>query len=429
MTVRKYSEDELKIIDTVDIVEVVEQFVSLSKHGNSYTGFSPFKSEKTPSFSVKPSDKIFKDFSTGIGGNVISFYARMKNISYREAMQELAGIYGIRLSNTTNKFVNKETIYHKILKDANDIFRRNLLENQRALEYMQSRGYSLENLKKYNIGYAKDGWNLLLSELSEKYTVEDIYKSGLITMNNENTNYFDSFRDRIMFPIYNVRNQIIAFGGRYIGSDSESPKYINSVETEIFKKSNELYGIFDMGTALKNNKYATLPELIARDLDNLEVNSYEFKGYSKHISSTKEYFEFNMDILNKEIREELFGENNDRKIFTRMKDTPPALFKKTAEVENSLVSNGCIIEGTLKNSVLSRGTIVEKGAVLENCIVLQDCTIKSNAILKNIIIDKNNIIASEEKLNASPEHPLVIEKQIRWDINKYKDLIDYINND
>ena len=136
-----------------------------------------------------------------------------------------------------------------------------------------------------------------------------------------------------------------------------------------------------------------------------------------------------MDILNKEIREDLFGENNDRKIFTRMKDTPPALFKKTAEVENSLVSNGCIIEGTLKNSVLSRGTIVEKGAVLENCIVLQDCTIKSNAILKNIIIDKNNIIASEEKLNASPEHPLVIEKQIRWDINKYKDLIDYINND
>ena len=274
MTVRKYSEDELKIIDTVDIVEVVEQFVSLSKHGNSYTGFSPFKSEKTPSFSVKPSDKIFKDFSTGIGGNVISFYARMKNISYREAMQELSGIYGIRLSNTTNKFVNKETIYHKILKDANDIFRRNLLENQRALEYMQSRGYSLENLKKYNIGYAKDGWNLLLSELSEKYTVEDIYKSGLITMNNENTNYFDSFRDRIMFPIYNVRNQIIAFGGRYIGSDSESPKYINSVETEIFKKSNELYGIFDMGTALKNNKYAILTEGYL-DVLKTHINGFE----------------------------------------------------------------------------------------------------------------------------------------------------------
>lgn len=198
-----------------------------------------------------------------------------------------------------------------------------------------------------------------------------------------------------------------------------------SLETFVMSKKLAMKLLID---SIKNNKYATLPELIARDLDNLEVNSYEFKGYSKHISSTKEYFEFNMDILNKEIREELFGENNDRKIFTRMKDTPPALFKNPAEVENSLVSNGCIIEGTLKNSVLSRGTIVEKGAVLENCIVLQDCTIKSNAILKNIIIDKNNIIASEEKLNASPEHPLVIEKQIRWDINKYKDLIDYINN-
>lgn len=274
MAVREYSEDELKIMDNVDIVEVIGRFVDLNKHGNSYKGFSPFKSENTPSFSVKPSEKIFKDFSTGIGGNVISFYSRMKGITYRESMEELASIYGIRLSTTNKKSIKNETIYHKILKDANEIFKKNLFESKEAIAYMQNRGYNLENIKKYSLGYAKNDWNLLLDELSLKYKEEDIFKAGLISKTNSNDRYFDVFRDRIIFPIFNTKNQIIGFGGRYIGNEENIPKYINSVETEIFKKSNELYGIFDMGSTLKNSHYAILTEGYL-DVLKTHINGFE----------------------------------------------------------------------------------------------------------------------------------------------------------
>ena len=103
-------------------------------------------------------------------------------------------------------------------------------------------------------------------------------------------------------------------------------------------------------------------------------------------------------------------------------------FKETADVENSLVSNGCIIEGTVKNSILSRGAIIEKDVVLEECVILQDCHIKKGAYLKNVIVDKNNIIHENEKLSASREYPLVIEKSMKWNTKQYQDLMNYIKN-
>ena len=135
-----------------------------------------------------------------------------------------------------------------------------------------------------------------------------------------------------------------------------------------------------------------------------------------------------MNILKKEIREDVFGLKSGRRILTKVKDTPPTIFKETAEVENSLISNGCIIEGKVINSVLSRGTIVEKDVVLEECVILQDCHIKAGSHLKNVIVDKNNIIHENEKLSASEEYPLVIEKGMKWNTKEYQDLMDYIKN-
>lgn len=180
--------------------------------------------------------------------------------------------------------------------------------------------------------------------------------------------------------------------------------------------------------SVQEGKYNILPELISRKIHSLNINTYEFNGYLQNISSTKEYYDFNMNLLDKDIREDIFGLKTGRKIFTKIKDTPPTLFKENAEIENSLISNGCIIEGKVKNSILSRGAIVEKGAILEDCIILQDCYIKAGANLKNVIIDKNNIINENEKLIASKEYPLVIEKSINWDRKKYQTLIDYIKN-
>lgn len=163
-----------------------------------------------------------------------------------------------------------------------------------------------------------------------------------------------------------------------------------------------------------------------KKLASLNVNAYEFTGYLQCINSTREYFDFNMKILQREIREDVFGITSGRQILTKVKDTPPSLFKETANVENSLISNGCIIEGSVKNSILSRGAVIEKGVVLEDCVILQDCHIQKGAILKNVIVDKNNVIHEEEKLSASKEYPLVIEKSMNWDSKQYQNLMKYI---
>ena len=131
--------------------------------------------------------------------------------------------------------------------------------------------------------------------------------------------------------------------------------------------------------SIQEGKYGTLPEIIARNLATLNINAYEFKGYLQFINSTREYFEFNMNLLEPEVRDD-----------------------------------GCIIEGKVKNSILSRGTVIEKNVVLEDCVVMQDCHIKEGARLKNVIIDKNNIIEKDQMLSASKEYPLVIEKNISW---------------
>ena len=273
----KYISDFNKVKDGVDIVEVVEKFVSLSKDGNSYVGFSPFKNENTPSFKVNQNKKIFKDFSSGIGGDVIQFYSLMKKISRVDAMRELARMYNINISNSYNR--DLYSLEHKILNDAVKFFSDKFKVSKVAQEYMINRGYNIKDLNEYSIGYAPDSWNELYEELKLKYDVKAIQSLGLISNNNLNSDrYYDNFRNRIIFPIFNTKNQIIALGGRYIGT-GDSPKYINSMESKIFNKSNELYGIFDGGVSLKQDKYAILTE------GYLDVLSSHLNGFKNTVAS------------------------------------------------------------------------------------------------------------------------------------------------
>lgn len=257
----KLSEDEEKIINNVDIVDLIGQFVDLNKAGASYKGFSPFKSENTPSFSVHPGKKIFKDFSSGKGGNVISFYSYIKNISYYEALNELAKKYGISIRNNSSKYIIKENVGHKILKDALIFFKENFEKSKEAKEYMIKRGFNLNDLNKYQIGYATKEWHGLYEYLKEKYEVEELVKLGIVAVSNtDSENIYDVFRERIMFPIFNRHQQIVGFGGRYIGQDNNIPKYLNSTESYLFDKSSELYGLFNRGIEIKEKKYAILME-------------------------------------------------------------------------------------------------------------------------------------------------------------------------
>jgi len=195
-----------------------------------------------------------------------------------------------------------------------------------------------------------------------------------------------------------------------------------NISTEIFVLSKELLLKF-IFEGIQDGSYYTGRDLISRNINKISINPYEFKGYFSCINSTKEYFDFNMDLLNKKTRDDLFNKDG-RLIYTKVKDTPPTLYKEGADVRNTLVSNGCILAGKVRNSILARGTVVEKGATVEDCIILQASVIQSGAVLRNIIVDKNNIIKSNERLSASKNYPLVIEKDIKWDKDNYFSFVD-----
>lgn len=207
-----------------------------------------------------------------------------------------------------------------------------------------------------------------------------------------------------------------------IGQNLFFKKYEN-ISMEAFIMSKELL-IKMICDGIQDGVYYTVRDLVTKNIGRVSINGYEFKGYLSCVNSTKEYFDFNMDLLKKEVREDIF--TKERSIYTKTKDTPPSLFKEGAEVNNSLIANGCILGGNVKNSILARGAVVEAGAEVENCILLQDCVVKSGAILKNIIADKNNVINSNEKLSASRNYPLVIEKSTKWDDKQYKNLLAYL---
>ena len=259
--------------------------------------------------------------------------------------------------------------------------------------------------------------NLDISDLIEKHKesgkeITMVYKK--VKKANEHFNNCSSVK-------IDENNRVIGIGQNLFFREEENI----SLDAFVLSKELMLKLLID---SIQEGKYNVLSEIIARKLPSLNINAYEFKGYLQCINSTKEYFNFNMNILKKEIREDIFGLKSGRRILTKVKDTPPTIFKETAEVENSLISNGCIIEGKVINSVLSRGTIIEKDVVLEECVILQDCHIKAGSHLKNVIVDKNNIIHENEKLSASEEYPLVIEKGMKWNTKEYQDLMDYIKN-
>lgn len=212
-------------------------------------------------------------------------------------------------------------------------------------------------------------------------------------------------------------NEIVGIGQNLFFRKDEN------ISLEAFVLSKELL-IKMICDGIQEGVYYTVRDLVTRNIGKVSINGYEFKGYLACINSTKEYFNFNMDLLKKEVREDLF--NRERSIYTKSKNTPPSLFKESAVVTNSLIANGCIVSGKVTNSILARGAIVEEGAIVEDCILLQDSIVKSGAVLKSIIVDKNNVVKSNERLSASKNYPLVIEKSIQWDDKYYKNIFDVL---
>ncbi|WP_294657942.1 DNA primase [uncultured Fusobacterium sp.] len=261
----KYKTEDIDLlIDSLKIEEVVGEFVELKKAGANYKGLCPFHPDTTPSFMVSPSKNICKCFVCGAGGNPISFYSQYKKISFLEAIEELSKKYGIPIKGIDNNSIKQQDNYEKyyeIMREAHNFYKDMIFSNQGrvALEYLAGRKLNPKIIKENGLGFAPDRWSELNDYLLSKgYESKELLKLGLIK-EGENGNNYDIFRNRIMFPIYSTKGEVIAFGGRTLEKDKETPKYINSPDTPIFKKGKNLYGLERSGIIRKKN-YAMLME-------------------------------------------------------------------------------------------------------------------------------------------------------------------------
>lgn len=251
-----------RIFAAADIAEVIGEFVSLKKAGQNFRGLSPFKNEKTPSFFVSPSKGIFKCFSTGKGGNVVTFLMENEKLSYPEALQYLAKKYNIEIVEKEESIEEKQLKNEReSLLSVNQFACQYFIDTLHSVEgkaigmsYYIERGFREDTIRKFQLGYAREEKNAFTRTATDKtYKLDYLVKTGL-TIQRDNLTY-DRFHGRVMFPIHGLTGQVLGFGGRILKADEKAAKYINSPESEIYHKSDILYGLYFARQAiLKNDK-------------------------------------------------------------------------------------------------------------------------------------------------------------------------------
>ena len=245
-----------RVFETARVEEVIGEFVQLKKAGSNFKGLSPFTDEKSPSFMVSPVKQIWKDFSTGKGGNAISFLMEHEHYSYPEAIKWLAKKYNIEVEETEQsdeqkKQTNERESMFLASKFAKDYFHDILMNSQQGraigLSYFKERGFREDIIEKFDLGYCKDEWdNFTNAALKKGYDLKYLKSTGLTIVKEGGTvdKKFDRFKGRVMFPIHSMSGRILGFGGRILTADKKAAKYLNSPESDIYHKSKILYGIY-----------------------------------------------------------------------------------------------------------------------------------------------------------------------------------------
>ncbi|MDD3088843.1 MAG: DNA primase [Candidatus Omnitrophica bacterium] len=253
-----------RILERVDIVEVISEYVQLKRAGRSHKACCPFHNEKTASFVVSPDKQIYHCFGCGVGGNVLNFVMKYENLEFPDAVRKLALRAGVEIPVERGRQGEGPSLYsriHEINKLAAAFFQNNLRseKGRGALEYLRSRGIENQTLSDFRIGYALDDWEALRKYLeSRKVPADMVRKAGLSVESDKGRNDYDRFRNRVIFPIFDDRDNIVAFGGRVM--DKALPKYIDSPETPVYSKSNVLYGLNFSKRGIREKGYAILVE-------------------------------------------------------------------------------------------------------------------------------------------------------------------------
>ena len=256
------------VFDAARVEEVIGDFVQLKKSGSNYKGLSPFTDERTPSFMVSPVKQIWKDFSSGKGGNVVSFVMEHEHFSYPEAIRYLARKYGIEIEETEQSDEQKQEASEKeslylISEFACEYFHKVLLEEEEGKAiggtYFKERGFTQETVEKFGLGYSPEKWDAFTqAALAKGYQLDLIEKTGLTIVKEDKQ--FDRFKGRVMFPIRSMSGRVIGFGGRILSNEKKAAKYLNSPESPIYQKSKVLYGIYHAKQAIAKHDNCYLVE-------------------------------------------------------------------------------------------------------------------------------------------------------------------------
>ena len=240
------------VFETARVEEVIGDFVQLKRAGSNFKGLSPFSDERSPSFMVSPAKGIWKDFSSGKGGNSVAFLMEHEHFTYPEAIRYLARKYNIEIEETEQTNEEKantdirESMY-LVSEFAKDYFHKTLLKSEEGkaigLSYFKERGFTNETIEKFSLGYSPDTWDAFTKEaLGKGYKLEFLESTGLTIAREDRP--FDRFKSRVMFPIQSMSGRVLGFGGRILTNDKKAAKYLNSPESDIYHKSKVLYGIF-----------------------------------------------------------------------------------------------------------------------------------------------------------------------------------------
>lgn len=265
--ISKETIDEVK--NRLDIIDVIGDFISLKRSGQNYKALSPFTNEKTASFYVVPTKGIFKDFSSGKGGDAITFVMEHEGMSYMEAIRYLAKKYGVDLKEeeiTDEALASQSTrdSLYIVMNYAKEYYKKLLVENEEGrsigLSYFRERGFNDRIIEKFELGYTLNSWDHLSKKAVAEGFSEDILEKAGLLIKKEDGKKYDRFRGRVIFPVHNLSGKIIAFGARILSKEKDQPKYINSPETEIYHKSNVLYGMFQAKNAIRREDFCYLVE-------------------------------------------------------------------------------------------------------------------------------------------------------------------------
>ena len=272
-----------EVKDAADIVEVVSDYVKLKRSGSGFIGLCPYHNEKTPSFTVNPSLGIFKCFGCGETGDVFKIVMDQEGISFPEAVRQLAERYGVFIPEEehtleqTENYQLKEGMYHA-LKFAGVFYYRNLIENPEAVkakEYLTKRGYNLDIIKRFGLGYSPSSGNeLYKAAMGAGVDLQYLLEADLIKPSKRGEDYYDTFRGRLMFPIFSPTSKVIAFAGRVLGNE-KTAKYINSSQTKVYNKSEVVYGVNFSKNEIRKQKEVILVEGYT---DVITLNEYGIKN-------------------------------------------------------------------------------------------------------------------------------------------------------